>query len=270
MKRAPCILTSEEFDMECCQSLSSLIMLSVPKSSVHWFCKRWPPSTNKTKAFFSDALGFFVHGIIQSSQGLLLLLRAWYDKALYLWKPRLFHSTAPLNVVAVSQSPWHCTGSVTALFAGQNLIFSTAKNRFCVVFSSSVAHWKPSLFRDLTQQHTSMSSSTGELVLSPSTLWGHRSFVVMWVLTLCQTAFWHLQQMIFQCLINSILRTQQRARAHTHTHTHTRTLTHWIHRLVDSHTHPLLLHPLVRTRSFSLRHTVEPTGKSPSLVTVLM
>lgn len=139
-KGPPCIVTSEEFDMECCLVWSCCLCCLFPESSVHWYHKEWPQSTNKKKKRLY--LTLFMNVIIQSSQGLFHLLRAWYDKAWCLWKPRAFRNTALLNMVAVSQSPWHGTGSVTEPFVGQNLIFSGAKNRIGVVFSSFIAHSK--------------------------------------------------------------------------------------------------------------------------------
>lgn len=150
--------------------LSSLIMLSLlsfPELSVHWYHKEWPHWTNRKWALF-DMFGFCARVCVcveryypVQSRFVPFTVRAWYDKAWCLWKPRAFHNTALLNMVAVSQSPWQCTGSVTELLVEQNLIFSGAtvkKNWICVVFFFLFSPLKVDLsgesFRDLGYQHT--------------------------------------------------------------------------------------------------------------------
>lgn len=161
-KGLPRIFTSEEFDMECCLVWSCCLCCLFLSLLCTDFTKDDLRQQTKRRLYLTRWVSVCVCVIIQSSQGLFHLRQAWYDKGLCLQKPRAFHNKALLNVVAVSQSPWHCTGSLTETFVGQNLIFSRAKNRICLVFFFICSPLKAGLW-GILQGFSSPTQQTSEL-----------------------------------------------------------------------------------------------------------
>lgn len=187
-------------------------------------------------------------------------------KASCLWNPRAFHNVALLlNTVAVSQSPWHCAVSVTEDRLWGRISFSPELKTESVLFWLHLWPTRSRSRRGILQGFSSPARYTSaqrvaqsaQLVTrccfpAPSGVKG--SFVVTGVLTPCQAVFWHLQQVIFQCLINSILKTQ---------HALTQRHTHWIHRLNDTHTLYYCTHSQIHSHSFSPSYTQQsPQGKA--------
>lgn len=99
--------------------------------------------------------------------------------------------------LAVSLSPWHSTSSVAEPFGGRMSFLKTE----CVVFSFIYSLLKADFSRAFFRPYWSnMLHVWGHLVTwccfaAPFGVKGNLS---------CQTVFWHLQQVIFRCLVSSI------------------------------------------------------------------